>query len=212
MNPLRRSLTDPAIDQLAKAIECIRVFDKEHGSNELPIHVIAAFLYVASHNSCHKQAVEEDLPFMTVASTSRNTDWLSKYHRQLMDNGRRRPGLGLINKEPDIIDKRRSVLTLTKKGEDLIEQIKHILYGNKRTSLREVEQKFEDKTNKNSVNGRLDKKLERLAAAMPGPAQNTKDNSLNAGLADELERLVLMKEKGFLSDEEFTAAKAKILK
>ena len=129
LNPLRRNLTDPTINQLAEAIELIRTFDQKHGSNELPIHVIATFLYIASHNNCHKQALEEDLPFMTRASTSRNTDWLSKHHRLLLSSGKRRPGLGLIKKEVDITDKRRSVLTLTKKGQDLVAQIKDILYG-----------------------------------------------------------------------------------
>ena len=208
MNPIRRTLTDSTIDQLAKAIECIRTFDERLGSNELPIQVIAIFFYVASHNNCHKQAVEEDLEFMTRASTSRNTDWLSKHHRILMDDGRRRPGLGLIKKEPDITDKRRSTLTLTEKGEELMEQVKQILYGNKGTSFGGVKQKSEVKTKENSLNN----KLERLAAAMPVSAIKAKENPLNVGIADELERLAVMKEKGFLSDAEFTAAKAKFLK
>ena len=39
----------------------------------------------------------------------------------------------------------------------------------------------------------------------------TQENSLNLGIVDELEKLIAMKDKGLLSDEEFTAAKAKIL-
>ena len=129
LNPLKRSLTDPTIDKLASAIECIRTFDEGHGSNELPIHVIATLLYIGSHDGCHKQALEEDLPFMTRASTSRNTDWLSKHHRLLLPNGKRRSGLGLIKKEVDSADRRRSVLSLTSKGKELSNQLKHILYG-----------------------------------------------------------------------------------
>lgn len=129
LNPLRRNLTDPTIDQLAQAIECIRTFDQKHGSNELQIHVISTLLYIASHDDCHKQALEEDLPFMTRASTSRNTDWLSKWHRLTLPNGRRKPGLGLIRKEVDPTDRRRSILSLTPKGKQLIAQIKEILYG-----------------------------------------------------------------------------------
>ena len=129
LNPLRRNLTDPTIDQLAQAIECIRTFDQKNGSNELQIHVISTLLYIASHDDCHKQALEEDLPFMTRASTSRNTDWLSKWHRLTLPNGRRKPGLGLIRKEVDESDRRRSVLSLTPKGKELIVQIKQILYG-----------------------------------------------------------------------------------
>jgi len=212
LNPLRKSLTDPTIDQLAKAIELIRTFDEAHGSNELPIQVLTILLYVGAHNECHKQALEEDLPGMTRSSVSRNTDWLSKQHRLILPSGKRRPGLGLIKKEVDPADRRRSTLTLTEKGEELIEQVKQILFMSEGTSFSEVEQKFDFKTKKNSSNGRLNRELERLAAAMPGSADKTKHNSVKVGIADELERLALLKEKGFLSVEEFIAAKAKILK
>ena len=129
MNPLQRRVTDPTIEQLGDVIELIRTFDEPHGSNELSIHVIACFLYIASRDGAHKQALEEDLPFMTRASSSRNTDWLSKHHRLLLPSGRRKPGLGLIRKELDMTDKRRSVLSLTPKGKELVNQIKDILYG-----------------------------------------------------------------------------------
>tara|TARA_B100001250_G_C19568138_1_gene686443 strand:- start:20 stop:415 length:396 start_codon:yes stop_codon:yes gene_type:complete len=129
LNPLQRRLTDPTVERLANAIECIRTFDEEHGSSELPIQVLTILLYVGAHNGAHKQALEEDLPGMTRASVSRNTDWLSKQHRLILPSGKRRPGLGLIKKEVDPTDRRRSVLTLTKRGEELLTQIKDILYG-----------------------------------------------------------------------------------
>tara|TARA_E500000331_G_scaffold161827_1_gene156833 strand:- start:109 stop:504 length:396 start_codon:yes stop_codon:yes gene_type:complete len=129
LNPLQRRLTDPTVERLANAIECIRTFDEDHGSSELPIQVLTILLYVGAHNECHKQALEEDLPGMTRASVSRNTDWLSKQHRLILPSGKRRPGLGLIKKEVDPTDRRRSVLTLTKRGEELLTQIKDILYG-----------------------------------------------------------------------------------
>tara|TARA_Y100001968_G_scaffold233150_1_gene216044 strand:+ start:203 stop:637 length:435 start_codon:yes stop_codon:yes gene_type:complete len=43
-------------------------------------------------------------------------------------------------------------------------------------------------------------------------ADLTKQNTSTGGIAEELEKLADMKEKGFLSDEEFAAAKAKLLK
>tara|TARA_R100001443_G_scaffold55092_1_gene66392 strand:+ start:179 stop:592 length:414 start_codon:yes stop_codon:yes gene_type:complete len=133
LDPLRRNLTDLTIDRLSQAIELIRLSDPDRKSNELPLHVLAVLLYVASHDDngrgCHKQALEEDLPLITRAGSSRNTDWLSKHHRLLLPSGRRKPGLGLIKKEVDITDKRRSVLTLTKKGRELVNQIKDVLYG-----------------------------------------------------------------------------------
>tara|TARA_A100001037_G_scaffold153137_1_gene138226 strand:+ start:1157 stop:1300 length:144 start_codon:yes stop_codon:yes gene_type:complete len=47
---------------------------------------------------------------------------------------------------------------------------------------------------------------------MPGATDKTQENSLNLGIVDELEKLIAMKDKGLLRDEEFTAAKAKLLK
>ena len=55
-----------------------------------------------------------------------------------MDNGKSRPGPGLIKKEPDITDRRRSVLTLTRKGGVLIEQVKQILFVRIRTSFSRI--------------------------------------------------------------------------
>lgn len=88
----------------------------------MPAQVIATFLYVASHDNCHKLAMEEDLNF-TTASGSRNTDWLSKYHRL------NKPGLDLITKEADPINRRRQLLKLTPNGKELVNQLQEILYG-----------------------------------------------------------------------------------
>lgn len=84
--------------------------------------MLATFFYVASHNNCHKQALEEDLSF-TTASSSRNTDWLSKIHRL------NKPGLDLIIKEVDPNNKRRQTLRLSPKGEQLVKFIEDLLYG-----------------------------------------------------------------------------------
>lgn len=99
-----------------KATNLLRVLDRE-----VPGQVVAAFAYVASHNGCHKQALEEDLGFST-ASGSRVTAWLSKHHRL------KKPGLNLIKKEDDPLNSRRKILSLTKEGELLANQIKEILY------------------------------------------------------------------------------------
>lgn len=117
MDPLRRTRTNPTIERLLKAINLLRLLDRE-----MPAQVIASFLYVASHDNCHKQAMEEELS-MTVASGSRNTDWLSKYHRL------NKPGLNLITKEADPTDRRRQILKLTPKGHELVNQLQEILYG-----------------------------------------------------------------------------------
>ncbi|MFN7322999.1 MAG: MarR family transcriptional regulator [bacterium] len=119
MDPLRRQLTNPQIERLLTVVEAIRVLDRE-----MPAQVVATFLYVASHNECHKVALEEDLNFPT-SSGSRNTDWLSRFHRL------RKPGLNLISKEVDPLDRRRTILKLTPKGEQLVHHITQLLYGDK---------------------------------------------------------------------------------
>ncbi|MBM4179647.1 MAG: winged helix-turn-helix transcriptional regulator [Ignavibacteria bacterium] len=116
MDPLRRNLTNPRIERLLKVMEAFRLLDRE-----MPASLTSCFLYVASHDNCHKQALEEDL-VMKTSSTSRNTDWLSKYHRL------KKPGLHLITKEADPANRRRQVLKLSPKGEQLVKLIEELLY------------------------------------------------------------------------------------
>ena len=124
MNPLRRQLTDLDMEKFLKVIQLIRDLEPvEAKVNELPIQALAVFLYVASHNGCHKKAMEDDLG-MNKASGSRNTDWLARLHRL------NRPGLNLITKEIDPSDKRMTVLKLTRKGKDLVFKVNRILYNN----------------------------------------------------------------------------------
>ena len=117
MDPnLRRKVTDEQIERLLKVINLIRLYDRE-----VPAQVLATLFYIGSHNDCHKTALEEDLNF-TTASSSRNTDKLSKDHRL------GKAGFNLIIKEVEEESPRRQRLRLTKKGEDLMNQIKQILY------------------------------------------------------------------------------------
>lgn len=84
MDPLKRQITSQQGTKVLQAFELLRIMDRE-----IPGQLVSAFLYIASHNLCHKQALEEDLG-LTTASNSRVTDWLSDYHRL------GKPGLGLI--------------------------------------------------------------------------------------------------------------------
>ena len=111
-----REIKDIKIAKLAQAIEHFRTLDKE-----IPAQVIATFLYVASHDDCNKVDLEKALAFST-ASGSRNTDWLSAYHRL------NKPGLGLIIKYRDPSNRRRQVLQLSGKGRKLVQELKEILY------------------------------------------------------------------------------------
>ena len=117
MDPnLRRKVTDEKINRLVEVVKQLRLQKREMSAQEL-----ATLFYIGSRNNCHKTALEEDLNF-TTASSSRNTDKLSKDHRL------GKAGLNLITKEVEE-DSRRQRLRLTKKGEDLMNQIKQILYG-----------------------------------------------------------------------------------
>ena len=117
MNPLRRTLTNPDMERVLQVMDLFRMLDKE-----VPAQVIACFLYIASHDNCHKTALEQDLE-MSTASGSRNTDWLSDHHRL------QKPGMNLITKEVDPSHRKRIQLKLTDKGRDIVERIEEILYG-----------------------------------------------------------------------------------
>ncbi len=119
-DPLKRLQTDDALASLLTAWELLRTSHRE-----IPAQAVTVLLYIASHNPCHKQAIEEDLG-LTTASCSRMIDTVSD------GAGRSRvqtPGLGLVTKYSDEVNGRRILLKLTPKGEELVHQIKTILYG-----------------------------------------------------------------------------------
>ena len=124
---LRRNLTDEKIERLLRVYTLLRLYDRE-----IPAQVLATLFYIGSHNDCHKTALEMDLNF-TTASSSRNTDKLSKDHRlngKLDKNGNPivKAGYDLIVKEVEEVSPYRQRLKLTKKGEDLMTHIKQFLY------------------------------------------------------------------------------------
>ena len=116
MDPLKRQQTSTRINKVLKAFELLRLMDRE-----IPGQLVSAFLYVASHNPCHKQAMEEDLG-LSPASGSRLIDWLSDFHRL------GKPGLGLVAKSKDATNHRRILVELTPKGESLARQMRDLIY------------------------------------------------------------------------------------
>ena len=114
-DPLATQCTDPRLEKVHQAFDLLLLMQKE-----IPGQLVSTFLYIASHDGCHKQALEQELD-MTTASSSRNTDWLSDGRM-----GVRHPGLGLITKE---VDGRRQRLRLTSRGKNLARQMKSIIYG-----------------------------------------------------------------------------------
>ena len=120
MDPLKRLETDDKLHRVLTAWEILRT---QH--REIPAQAVTVLLYVASHNPCHKQAIEEDQS-LTTASCSRMIDVLCDGHGR---RGVKTPGLGLITKTTDPSNKRRHLLSLTPKGEQLSKLIKQMIYG-----------------------------------------------------------------------------------
>ena len=123
MDPLKKDLTDPSMMRVFKVFERLRLMDRE-----MPAQLVSALFYIASHNPCHKQALEDELG-LAVSSASRLTDWLSPNHRL------KKPGLGLIEKYDDPANRRRTLLKLTPKGVSLVKQLKEDLYGDSNQDL-----------------------------------------------------------------------------
>ena len=112
VDPLKDSVTDDTLNSLFEAVQLMRLLDRE-----FPAQMMAALLYIASHNGCHKQAVEQALGVSTAAG-SHTTDWLGDRHRL------GKPGLGLIKKVEDPSNRRRKFLVLTEKGQHFVRQLK----------------------------------------------------------------------------------------
>ena len=113
--PIKNELTDASMAKVLAISEEFRSLD-----TEVPGQLVSVFLYIASHNPCHMQAIENDLR-LSPNSVSRNTDWLSKYHRL------GKPGMGLVVKIADPVNARRRLVKLTEKGHRLVERINQIL-------------------------------------------------------------------------------------
>ena len=118
-----REVTHFEIEKLAKAIECFRNNSGEY-TREIPVQVIATFLYVASHDDCNKIDMERAL-CLSSASGSRNTDWLSDQHRL------GKPGLRMVYRKPGETSKKGHKyqhVFLTEKGKETAILIRKILY------------------------------------------------------------------------------------
>ena len=117
IDPYKSTQTSHEAFKLLQMFEQLRVLDQE-----MPAQLLSCFLYIASHNPCHKVAIEEGLN-LSVASGSRNIDRLCKVNRL------KQPGLGLVQKEEDPSNRRRLIISLTPKGEKLINNLKTAVYN-----------------------------------------------------------------------------------
>jgi len=113
--PIINELTDDVMRTQLRIAELFRDLD-----DEVPGQLVSTFLYIASHNPCHMQAIQDALR-VSPNSVSRCTDWLSKYHRL------GKPGMDLVVKFTDPQNARRRMVKLTPRGERLVIKIKEIL-------------------------------------------------------------------------------------
>ena len=114
-------------------LRVLTMFMKLDNSQEVPLQAMAVFWYVATYQNCSKKDIEQYFD-MSKASASRMTDYISRYHRL------GKAGLGLVSKEQDAKDKRRTLLKLTRKGKDLIEKSFNTLYED----MKSFEDEFEE--------------------------------------------------------------------
>ncbi len=114
-------------------LRVLTMFMKLDNTQVIPLQAITVFWYVATYHNCSKRDIEFFFN-MSKASASRMTDYLSRYHRL------GKAGLGLISKERDPKDKRKTILKLTRKGKDLIEKSFTTLYED----IKSYEGEFEE--------------------------------------------------------------------
>ena len=114
-------------------LRVLTMFMKLDNSQEVPLQAMAVFWYVATYQNCSKKEIETYFD-MSKASSSRMTDYISRYHRL------GKAGLGLVSKEQDPKDKRRTILKLTRKGKDLVEKSFNTLYED----MKSFEEEFEE--------------------------------------------------------------------
>ena len=119
MDPLRGLVTDDDALAVLNAIEIVRLLAPE---GNMPLQALQCFLYVCSHDKCHKAQMEQDLDLST-ASGSRNTDYLCSQNRY------KTAGLNLITKEADPFNRRRIQLRLTPLGVRIKNELLNELNG-----------------------------------------------------------------------------------
>lgn len=92
------------------------------GLREFPMQLASMFFYIASHDGCLQQELEEACS-QSNSAVSRNVDWLGAMNR------RGEPGLGFVRREKDHIDGKRWRVWLTPKGEQFCRLVQHQLKG-----------------------------------------------------------------------------------
>ena len=92
------------------------IADEDSG---MQIQTLRAFLFVANNSGCCQKDVERALSY-TNSSSSRNISYWTDLRFD------KKPGKNFILRIEDPMDRRYSILTLTKKGKEFLEKIKSL--------------------------------------------------------------------------------------
>lgn len=106
------------LGKLLSAVSAVRLLD-----DAMPLQQFAVFLTVARNDGLTLSDIGEKL-HISSSSASRNVQALSDYHWI-----KPRKGLELVETTIDRMDTRKKVVTLTKKGERLADELVSILGG-----------------------------------------------------------------------------------
>lgn len=87
---------------------------------QIPLTTVVVFLTVAGMGGKVRQADLAACFDMSTSALSRNISILDTW------SWLRRPGLGLLKAEVDLMDRRAKIITLTHKGRTLVSQLKEI--------------------------------------------------------------------------------------
>lgn len=111
------------ISRLYKAIERVRELNPDFAISQLSL-----FLYVVQHEGITLHEVAEALR-IPQGTVSRNTKQLGRYIVTREDGTKEVRGYGLLRTEPDMEERRRLAVYLTKDGKQLVNDLEMILYG-----------------------------------------------------------------------------------
>lgn len=96
-----------ALVQLLRAIEAFRAIDPD-----MPLQTAASFLYCGIYPGCTMRDIQKNLS-ISQSSCSRNVAALSDRHRL------GKPGPGLLEAVEDPVERRRKIVRLSERGEEM---------------------------------------------------------------------------------------------
>ncbi len=106
--------------KLQEMLDLMTAIGRETGHGDISLHQIKTLLYAALRDKQDDPAESREIAKVLGLSTS----GMSRSIASLGDYGRgKRPGLGLLSANPDLADRRRKPVMLTRKGRQVIRKI-----------------------------------------------------------------------------------------